>query len=68
MRWRLRLALGPILLKLNDAATVYVTPVSFEHLAEPAPLSPERFAALPVYAGAMPQQTAEYRRLQVSGQ
>lgn len=61
------LLLGPILLKLNDAATVYVTPVSFEHVAQPAPLSAERFAALPKYEGAeQPQEKAEYRLLSVT--
>lgn len=58
------LLLGPILLKLNDAATVYVTPVSFEHVAQPTPLSAERVAALPKYEGAeQPQEKAEYRLL-----
>ncbi len=59
------LVLGPILLKLNDAATVYVTPVSFEHVAG-APLSAERFAALPPYQGAEPQEKAAYRDLHLT--
>jgi putative OPT family oligopeptide transporter len=60
------LLLGPILLKLNDAATVYVTPVSFEHVAQPRPLSAERFSALPRYEAEQPQEKAEYRLLSVS--
>jgi len=57
------LLLGPILLKLNDAATVYVTPVSFEHVAQTTPLSAERFGALPKYEGEQPQEKGEYRLL-----
>jgi len=60
------LLLGPILLKLNDAATVYVTPVSFEHVAQPAPLSAERFSALPRYEAEQPQEKAEYRLLSLT--
>jgi putative OPT family oligopeptide transporter len=60
------LLLGPILLKLNDAATVYVTPVSFEHVAQPTPLSAERFNALPKYEAEQPQEKADYRLLSVS--
>jgi putative OPT family oligopeptide transporter len=59
------LVLGPILLKLNDAATVYVTPVSFEHVAA-TPLSAERFAALPPYQGVEPQEKAAYRKLRLT--
>ncbi|MET0791561.1 MAG: oligopeptide transporter, OPT family [Polyangiaceae bacterium] len=59
------LVLGPILLKLNDAATVYVTPVSFEHVPG-APLAPERFGSLPLYGGAQPEEKAQYRQLQLS--
>jgi len=59
------LLLGPILLKLNDAATVYVTPVSFEHVAQPAPLSAERFSSLPRYEAEQPREKAEYRLLSV---
>jgi putative OPT family oligopeptide transporter len=62
------LALGPILLKLNEAATLYVTPVSFEHVSEPVPLANERFEALPVYAGFMPMEKAEYRQLALTAQ
>jgi len=57
--------LGPILLKLNDAATVYVTPVSFEHVVG-SPLPAERFAALPPYQGAEPQEKAAYRQLHLT--
>ncbi len=60
------LLLGPILLKLNDAATVYVTAVSFEHVAQPAPLPAERVAALPKYEGEQPQEKAEYRLLSLT--
>jgi putative OPT family oligopeptide transporter len=59
------LVLGPILLKLNDAATVYVTPVSFEHVAG-TPLTPDRFAALPPYRGAEPLEKAAYRQLHLT--
>jgi len=61
------LLLGPILLKLNDAATVYVTPVSFEHVSQSTPLSSERFASLPKYdAPEQPQDKADYRVLSLS--
>jgi putative OPT family oligopeptide transporter len=60
------LLLGPILLKLNDAATVYVTAVSFEHVAQPMPLPPERFAVLPKYDGEPPQEKADYRLLSLT--
>ncbi|HYQ44791.1 MAG TPA: oligopeptide transporter, OPT family [Polyangiaceae bacterium] len=60
------LLLGPILLKLNDAATVYVTPVSFEHVAQTAPLPAARFDALPKYEGEQPQERAEYRLLSLA--
>ena len=62
------LALGPILLELNKAATVYVTPVSFQHVAEPAPLPAERYDALSVYDGHMPMEKAEYRHLTITSQ
>ncbi|MBS1149073.1 MAG: oligopeptide transporter protein [Myxococcaceae bacterium] len=62
------LALGPILLKLNEAATVYVTPVSFEHVSEPVPLEPQRFEGLPVYQGVMPEEKGEYRQLALTAQ
>ncbi|MCX5743540.1 MAG: OPT/YSL family transporter, partial [Proteobacteria bacterium] len=62
------LVLGPILLKLNEAATLYVTPVSFEHVSEPMALTPERFAALPTYAGDMPREKAAYRLLTATEQ
>ncbi len=57
------LVLGPILLTLNESATLYVTPVSFEHVADPVPLAPARFEALPAYAGDMPREKAAYRAL-----
>ncbi len=60
------LLLGPILLQLNDAATVYVTPVSFEHVAQPTPLSADRVAALPKYEGEQPQEKADYRLLSLT--
>jgi putative OPT family oligopeptide transporter len=60
------LLLGPILLKLNDAATVYVTAVSFEHVAQPAPLPADRVAALPKYEAEQPQEKADYRLLQLT--
>jgi len=60
------LFLGPILLKLNDAATVYVTPVSFEHVAQSTPLSADRVAALPKYEAEKPLDKAEYRLLSLA--
>ena len=66
------LVLGPILLKLNESATLYVTPTSFEHVADPVALSAERFSALPVYApanaGDMPREHAAYRTLTLATQ
>ena len=62
------LVLGPILLKLNDSATLYVTPVSFEHVGDPVALSAERFEALPTYAGDMPREKAAYRLLSLTAQ
>jgi putative OPT family oligopeptide transporter len=44
------LVLGPILLKLNDAATVFVPRVSFEPPAAAASVPPATAAALPAYA------------------
>jgi len=44
------LVLGPILLKLNDAATVYVPQVSYEQVS--ASVAPAAAATLPPYAGA----------------
>jgi len=60
------LALGPILLELNDAATVYVTPVSFEHIAESTPLPHALFEALPKYQGPEPVQKLAYRELRLT--
>jgi putative OPT family oligopeptide transporter len=62
------LALGPILLKLNEAATVFVAPTSFSHVAEPKPLTQAAFDALPNYEGDMPVDKAEYRALTVPTQ
>ena len=62
------LVLGPILLKLNEAATLYVTPTSFEHIGDPVALTAERFEALPTYAGDMPREKAAYRLLALADQ
>ncbi len=62
------LALGPILLKLNEAATVYVAPTSFSHVSEPKALTAEAYDALPVYTGEMPLEKGEYRQLVVPNQ
>jgi putative OPT family oligopeptide transporter len=46
------LVLGPILLKLNDASTVYVPRVTFEPVTENAgQLSSDQLPVLPAYAG-----------------
>lgn len=62
------LILGPILLKLNESATLYVTPTSFEHVADPVAMSDAQFAALPTYAGDMPREKAAYRTLTLAAQ
>ncbi|MEO8217835.1 MAG: oligopeptide transporter, OPT family [Acidobacteriota bacterium] len=65
------LVLGPILLRLNEASTVYVPRVTFEHaLTEtqvPLPtLSPQETAALPIYVGTVkPAGAGNFRLLAV---
>ena len=62
------LVLGPILLQLNDAATVYVPRVSFEAArASAGPLDREALAVLPPYADPVaPPAPGSYRFLAVS--
>ncbi len=45
------LVLGPILLKLNDAATVFVPPTTFEAVSSSATVPPATASTLPAYAG-----------------
>jgi putative OPT family oligopeptide transporter len=55
--------LGPILLALNDASTVYVTATTFDRLDEQGPLDEAAFAALPVYEGEAPPRGGAFRKL-----
>ena len=61
------LALGPILLKLNDASTVYVPPVTFEAVSAAPALDAGAVAGLPAYTASVrppgSQQAAAYRLL-----
>jgi len=58
------LILGPILLVLNDSATVYIPRVSFEPAAQSATLDSTRAASLPVYADQIkPLTPGDYRVL-----
>ncbi len=70
------IALGPILLKLNEVATVYVTPVTFDHVGDAPPLTPEELDALPAFDGTfpgsdvplLPFEKAEYKKLTLAKQ
>src|SRR6266498_2906489 len=58
------LILGPILLVLNDSATVYVPRVSFEAATQSVTLDSTRTAALPAYSDqTKPTAPGEYRVL-----
>jgi putative OPT family oligopeptide transporter len=58
------LILGPILLVLNDSATIYVPRVSFEPAAQNVTLDSTRAASLPVYADQIkPLAPGDYRVL-----
>ncbi|MBK7585723.1 MAG: oligopeptide transporter, OPT family [Myxococcales bacterium] len=57
------LALGPILLRLNDAATVYVPQATFEKVT-PVVVADEVLAALPVWGGEAPETGKSFRKLQ----
>lgn len=57
------LALGPILLKLNDAATVFVPPTTFEKREQAKALEPARFEALPAWEGQAPPGGGSFRAL-----
>lgn len=58
------LILGPILLTLNDSATVYVPRVTFEPATKAMMLDPARAATLPSYTDqARPNVPGEYRIL-----
>ncbi len=48
------LVLGPILLALNDAGTVYVPAITMERVEESVQLAPERWSGLPPMASALP--------------
>jgi hypothetical protein len=58
------LILGPILLVLNDSATVYVPRVSFEAAKQSVMLDPAKAASLPAYTDPIkPSAAGEYRVL-----
>ncbi len=58
------LILGPILLVLNDSATVYVPRVSFEPATQSVTLDSTRVASLPIYSDQIkPTAPGEYRVL-----
>jgi putative OPT family oligopeptide transporter len=58
------IALGPILLALNNNATVYVPRITFSKLTEPASVTPDVTAKLLAYTGsANPPGGASYRLL-----
>jgi putative OPT family oligopeptide transporter len=58
------LILGPILLVLNDSATVYVPRTSFESATQSVQLDPAQAASLPVYSDQIkPSAPGEYRVL-----
>jgi putative OPT family oligopeptide transporter len=55
--------LGPILLRLNDASTVYVPRVSFERPAQALSLPSPLVAELPGYEGPQPAAAGSYKKL-----
>lgn len=58
------LILGPILLRLNDTATVYVPPVTFERVKDASQLPADSVPALPLYTDEIkPSTPANYRLL-----
>ena len=58
------LILGPILLLLNDSATVYVPRMSFEAPTQSVTIDPSRASSLPVYSDQIkPTAPGEYRVL-----
>jgi putative OPT family oligopeptide transporter len=57
------LVLGPILLRLNDAATVYVPQASFETVP-PVAVASDVVERLPPWTGATPERDRRYGRLQ----
>jgi putative OPT family oligopeptide transporter len=61
------LVLGPILLKLNDAATIYVPQATFERVATPpAALAQADVDTLPRYEGLAPEGGGSFRKLTLS--
>jgi putative OPT family oligopeptide transporter len=60
------LLLGPILLRLNDAATVYVPRVTFERPEDAPRLDPRVVAGLPRYVDPVTPLAGAYRSLQVA--
>ena len=61
------LVLGPILLRLNDAATVYVPRVSYEAFSGGGAIDPTVAASLPPYADAIsPPGAGPYRLLTIA--
>ncbi|MFN2531193.1 MAG: OPT family oligopeptide transporter [Pyrinomonadaceae bacterium] len=58
------LILGPILLLLNDSATVYVPRLSFEPATKAAMLDPTKVSSLPIFSDPVkPSSGGEYRIL-----
>ncbi|MCL4756160.1 MAG: oligopeptide transporter, OPT family [Myxococcales bacterium] len=57
------LVLGPILLRLNAAATVYVPQATFEKVA-PVAVADDVVRGLPPWQGTLPEAGKSYRRLQ----
>ncbi|MBI3205799.1 MAG: oligopeptide transporter, OPT family [Myxococcales bacterium] len=57
------LVLGPILLRLNDAATVYVPQATFEKVT-PVAVADDVVTRLPRWQGALPEAGKSYRKLE----
>ncbi len=57
------LVLGPILLRLNDAATVYVPQATFEKVT-PVAVADDALARLPAWEGTLPEAGKRYRKLE----
>lgn len=57
--------LGPILLKLNDASSIYVPQSTFEKVEKPAVLPDAELTALPSWAGLSPEAGKSFKRLEL---
>ncbi len=62
------LILGPILLRLNDAGTVYLPRASFQTVDAQVTLTPEQVAPLPLFSDEMRPDPAPYRIATAGGQ